>query len=75
MKKFRAILMGEADELNVTTENISLDVDTSSLLTLIAINAGKLEQQSAVNHQYVSEVIANPALPLAMRSPPSLTRC
>ena len=65
VKKFRAILMGEADEFNVADENISLDVDTSSLLTLIAINAGKLEQQSAVNHQYVSEVIANPALPLA----------
>ena len=65
VKKFRAILMGEADELNMTAENISLDVDTTSLLTLIAINAGKLEQQSAVNHQYVSEVIANPALPLA----------
>ena len=65
VKKFRAILMGEADEFNVLDENISLDVDTSSLLTLIAINAGKLEQQSAVNHRYVSEVIANPALPLA----------
>lgn len=65
VKKFRAILMGESDELNVAAENISLDVDTTSLLTLIAINAGKLEQQSAVNHQYVSEVIANPALPLA----------
>ena len=65
VKKFRAILMGEADEFNVVDENISLDVDTTSLLTLIAINAGKLEQQSAVNHQYVSEVIANPALPLA----------
>ncbi|EGY33007.1 multiphosphoryl transfer protein [Aggregatibacter actinomycetemcomitans serotype e str. SC1083] len=65
VKKFRAILMGEADEFNVAAENISLDVDTASLLTLIAINAGKLEQQSAVNNQYVSEVIANPALPLA----------
>ena len=65
VKKFRAILMGEVDEFNVVDENISLDVDTGSLLTLIAINAGKLEQQSAVNHQYVSEVIANPALPLA----------
>ncbi|TYA89131.1 HPr family phosphocarrier protein [Aggregatibacter actinomycetemcomitans] len=65
VKKFRAILMGEAEEFKVAAENISLDVDTASLLTLIAINAGKLEQQSAVNNQYVSEVIANPALPLA----------
>ena len=49
----------------MNADNLSLNVDTQSLLTLIAINAGKLEQQSAVNNQYVSEVIANPALPLA----------
>ena len=65
VKKFRAILMGEADDFSVNADNLSLNVDTQSLLTLIAINAGKLEQQSAVNHQYVSEVIVNPALPLA----------
>ena len=39
-------------------------MDSESLLTLTAINAGKLQQQSAVNNQFVSEVIANPALPL-----------
>lgn len=65
VKNFRAILMGEADDFSVNADNLSLNVDTQSLLTLIAINAGKLEQQSAVNNQYVSEVIANPALPLA----------
>ena len=65
VKKFRAILMGEADDFSVNADNLSLNVDTQSLLTLIAINASKLEQQSAVNNQYVSEVIANPALPLA----------
>ena len=65
VKKFRAILMGEADDFSVNADNLSLNVDTQSLLTLIAINAGKLEQQSAVNNQYVSEVIGNPALPLA----------
>ena len=65
VKKFRAILMGEADDFSVNADNLSLNVDTQSLLTLIAINAGKLEQQSAVNNQYVSEVIGNLALPLA----------
>ena len=65
VKKFRAILMGGAEDFSVNADNLSLNVDTQSLLTLIAINAGKLEQQSAVNNQYVSEVIANPALPLA----------
>lgn len=60
---FRAILMGE-EQFSVQKENISLDVDTESLLTLVAMNAGKLQQQSAVNNQFISEVIANPALPL-----------
>lgn len=61
--KFRAILMGE-ESLEVKSDDLSLDVDTESLLTLIAINAGKLQSQGAVNAQFVSEVIANPALPL-----------
>ncbi|MDG6895530.1 fused PTS fructose transporter subunit IIA/HPr protein [Volucribacter amazonae] len=63
-KKFRAILMGEGEALQVKQESISLDIDSESLLTLTAINAGKLQQQGAVNEQFVAEVIANPALPL-----------
>ncbi|PJG82063.1 fused PTS fructose transporter subunit IIA/HPr protein [Caviibacterium pharyngocola] len=63
VKQFRAILMGE-EEFSVNAETLSLAVDTESLLTLIAINAGKLQQQSAVDNRFVSEVIANPALPL-----------
>lgn len=64
VKKFRAILMGEAEKFCVKTETISLDVDTQSLLTLTAINAGKLQQQSAVENSFVSEVISSAALPL-----------
>ncbi|TCP93204.1 phosphocarrier protein HPr /PTS system D-fructose-specific IIA component (F1P-forming) (Frc family) [Cricetibacter osteomyelitidis] len=64
VKKFRAILMGETEDFAVQTENISLDVDTQSLLTLTAINAGKLEAQSAVDSQFISEVISSSALPL-----------
>lgn len=60
---FRSILMGE-ERFEVKADNISLDVDTESLLTLIAINAGKLQNESAVNNQFVSEVISTPALPL-----------
>lgn len=63
VKQFRAILMGE-QEYRVSADLLSLAVDSESLLTLTAINAGKLQQQSAVNNQFVSEVIANPALPL-----------
>lgn len=62
-KQFRAILMGE-QEYRMSSDLLSLAVDSESLLTLTAINAGKLQQQSAVNNQFVSEVIATPALPL-----------
>ncbi len=64
VKKFRAILMGESDEVTVKSDDIHLNIDTQSLLTLIAVNVGHLQQQSAVDNQFVSEVIATPALPL-----------
>ncbi|OBW91437.1 bifunctional PTS system fructose-specific transporter subunit IIA/HPr protein [Gallibacterium genomosp. 3] len=48
----------------VDTAFISLDIDSSSLLTLTAINAGKLQEAAAVDAQFVSEVIASAALPL-----------
>ena len=63
--EFRAILMGETIEpFEIPAANISLDVDTQSLLTLIAINAGQLQVQSAVKNRFISEVINNVALPL-----------
>ena len=48
VEKFRAILLGESDSFSMTEETFSLDIETKSLLTLTAINAGKLQQQSAV---------------------------
>ena len=63
--EFRAILMGETIEpFEIPDANITLDVDTQSLLTLVAINAGQLQMQSAVENRFISEVINNPALPL-----------
>ena len=63
--EFRAILMGETIEsFEIPAVNISLDVDTQSLLTLVAINAGQLQVQSAVENRFISEVINNAALPL-----------
>ena len=63
--EFSAILMGETIEpFEIPTANISLDVDTQSLLTLVAINAGQLQVQSAVENRFISEVINNAALPL-----------
>lgn len=63
--EFRAILMGETIEsFEIPAANISLDVDTQSLLTLVAINAGQLQVESAVENRFISEVINNAALPL-----------
>ena len=64
VKQFRAILMGESEDFHVTTDNLSLDVDTQSLLGLIAINADKLQQKSAVENSFLSEVVSSAALPL-----------
>lgn len=65
VNEFRAILMGQSTEaFSIPAENISLDVDTQSLLTLVAINGGQLQAQSAVENRYVSELVGNPALPL-----------
>ena len=64
VEKFRAILLGESDAFSMTEETLSLDIETQSLLTLTAINAGKLQQQSAVENSFVSEVVSNSALPL-----------
>ncbi|VTP69967.1 fused PTS fructose transporter subunit IIA/HPr protein [Haemophilus influenzae] len=63
--EFRTILMGEIIEpFEIPAANISLDIDTQSLLTLVAINAGQLQVQSAVENRFISEVINNAALPL-----------
>lgn len=63
--EFCAILMGETiDPFKIPAANISLDVNTQSLLTLVAINAGQLQVQSAVENRFISEVINNAALPL-----------
>ncbi|OOF67928.1 fused PTS fructose transporter subunit IIA/HPr protein [Rodentibacter caecimuris] len=63
LAQFKAILTGESS-FSVNAETISLDIETKSLLTLTAINAGKLQQQSAVENSFVSEIISNAALPL-----------
>ncbi|HHF5474631.1 TPA: fused PTS fructose transporter subunit IIA/HPr protein [Haemophilus influenzae] len=63
--EFCAILMGETiDPFEIPAANISLDVNTQSLLTLVAINAGQLQVQRAVENRFISEVINNAALPL-----------
>lgn len=64
IQKFRAILMGESEAFSLSEQTISLDVETESLLTLTAINAGQLQAQSAVDHSFISDVISSAAIPL-----------
>ncbi|PJG84303.1 fused PTS fructose transporter subunit IIA/HPr protein [Conservatibacter flavescens] len=62
--QFRAILMGENTGFSLQADHLSLDINTTSLLALTAINADILQAQSAVNSEFVSEVISSAALPL-----------
>lgn len=62
-QEFIALFNG--DNGNIVDETlVSLNIDTTSLLTLTAINAGNLQQAKAVDNQFVTEVIASVALPL-----------
>ncbi len=62
-QEFIALFNG--DNGNIVDETlVSLNIDTTSLLTLTAINAGNLRQAKAVDNQFVTEVIASAALPL-----------
>ncbi len=64
VSKFRALLLGENQNLVVSAETIMLNVETDNLLTLTAINAGNLERQGAVEKSFVSDVVSSSALPL-----------
>ena len=62
-QEFIALFNG--DNGNIVDETlVSLNIDTTSLLTLTAINAGNLQQAKTVDNQFVTEVIASAALPL-----------
>lgn len=57
-------LFNATHNLLLDEDLITLEIDTNSLLTLTAINAGNLQQKSAVDNQFISEVLASPALPI-----------
>ena len=56
----RSLLMGEKQgkEFKFDTSLITLDVATGDLMTLQALNAGRLQQAGAVDSTFVSHVIA-----------------
>jgi len=58
-EELRSLLMGEklAAEFKFDASLITLDVAADSLITLQALNAGRLQKIGAVNAQFVSDVI------------------
>lgn len=65
-EELRSLLMGEklAAEFKFDASLISLDVVADSLMTLQALNAGRLQKIGAVNAQFVSDVITRKPLNL-----------
>lgn len=65
-EELRSLLMGEklTAEFKFDASLISLDVAADSLMTLQALNAGRLQKIGAVNAQFVSDVITRKPLNL-----------
>ncbi|HGM5490150.1 TPA: fused PTS fructose transporter subunit IIA/HPr protein [Serratia fonticola] len=65
-EELRSLLMGEklAAEFKFDASLISLEVAADSLMTLQALNAGRLQKIGAVNAQFVSDVITRKPLNL-----------
>ncbi|EOU9561347.1 fused PTS fructose transporter subunit IIA/HPr protein [Cronobacter dublinensis] len=58
-EELRALLMGEKQSAGMKLDNdtITLDVAATSLVTLQALNAGRLSEAGAVDAEFVSQVI------------------
>ena len=65
IQTFADILSGKKSLPTLSPQTLSLNVETNSLLTLAAINAGKLQEQGYVTSSYISDTIATEPLALA----------
>ena len=65
IQAFADILSGKKSLPILSPQTLSLNVETNSLLTLAAINAGKLQEQGYVASSYISDTIAAEPLALA----------
>lgn len=65
IQAFADILSGKKSLPTLSSQTLSLNVETNSLLTLAAINAGKLQEQGYVASSYISDTIAAEPLALA----------
>ncbi|TDB54240.1 fused PTS fructose transporter subunit IIA/HPr protein [Photorhabdus khanii] len=65
-KELRSLLMGEGQqaEFKFDTSLISLDINAGDLMTLQALNAGRLQQAGAVDTAFISKVINSKPLDL-----------
>ncbi|MDF2914671.1 MAG: bifunctional fructose transporter subunit IIA/HPr protein [Pantoea agglomerans] len=73
----RALLMGEkqAAEFSFDTSLITLNVAASDLITLQAMNAGRLQSAGVVDASYVADVVSTPPLNLGnLRSGVAISR-
>ena len=65
IQTFADILSGKKSLPTLSPQTLSLNVETNSLLTLAAINVGKLQEQGYVASSYISDTIAAEPLALA----------
>lgn len=61
-EELRALLMGETQTADLLLDNsmLTLNVETQDLVTLQALNAGRLKHAGAVDAQFVSHVVSTP---------------
>lgn len=63
-EELRALLMGEKQSASLLFDNslLALDVTATDLMTLQALNAGRIKQAGAANSAFVSHVVSNKPL-------------
>lgn len=64
LDEFIAVLSGKKNLPALSEELVSLNVESSSLITLSAINAGKLQERGYVSQAFISDVVTSQALNL-----------
>ncbi|QLB15039.1 PTS fructose transporter subunit IIA [Mannheimia granulomatis] len=64
LDEFIAVLSGNQNLPSLSETLISLNIESSSLLTLSAINAGKLQEQGYVSQAFISDVVSSNPLSL-----------
>lgn len=64
LDEFIAVLSGKKNLPSLSEELVSLNVESSSLITLSAINAGKLQERGYVSQAFISDVFTSQALNL-----------